>query len=151
MIKNSFRPFIHISPGTEFLFFAQYFLQFATIGLVFWRVPNNSPNSFSRWRAPRKKCSCIALPFSKGSYLMQGFIFVPIIKWDFFVFSKLTKKNTFCIKFCQWLDSNCRSLVLEQTALPIELQPLPYKYWHSGELDMASKFYCMGQWLWLSR
>ena len=29
-------------------------------------------------------------------------------------------------KFCQWLDSNCRPLVSEATALPTEPQPLPH-------------------------
>ena len=90
----------------------------------------------------------IALPLSKGSYLMQGFIFVPIIKWDFFVFSKLTKKNTFCIKFCQWLDSNCRSLVLEQTALPIELQLLHYICQSFGLLICVNaRYLCLSNYL----
>ena len=31
----------------------------------------------------------------------------------------------FNIKFCQGLDSNCRSLVSEATAMPIQPQPLP--------------------------
>ena len=31
-------------------------------------------------------------------------------------------------KFCLWLDSNRRPLVLEVTALPTEAQPLPFSH-----------------------
>ena len=39
-------------------------------------------------------------------------------------FQQLTE-NLFIIKSCQWLDSNCGTLVSEATILPSEPQPLP--------------------------
>ena len=43
---------------------------------------------------------------------------------SFSFFSSFPMYN-WLIKICQCLDSNCRSLVLERTALPTEPQPLP--------------------------
>ena len=42
-----------------------------------------------------------------------------------FVFSTVNRNQVLHIKFGQWLNSNCRPLVFEATALPTEPKPLP--------------------------
>ena len=43
----------------------------------------------------------------------------------FFIFFNIYQQKMFHIKNCWWLDSNCRPLVSEVTALPTEPHPLP--------------------------
>ena len=43
---------------------------------------------------------------------------------NFGPFNKVKSKYDY-LKFCRWLDLNCRPLVSEATALPTEPQPLP--------------------------
>ena len=52
----------------------------------------------------------------------------PFIASFSFIFVFFNTKNKCSIKICRCLDSNCRPLVTEATALPTEPQPLPKKH-----------------------
>ena len=59
----------------------------------------------------------------KKSFVFKGHS-RPLFSFIFIFWIKSIVKNV-QFKFCWWLDSNFRTLVLEATALPMESQPLP--------------------------
>ena len=63
--------------------------------------------------------------FSNPNILKMGHSRPLFLYFRLFKTQLTVNKCSIYINFCRWLDSNCRPLVLEVTALPTEAQPLP--------------------------
>ena len=82
------------------------------------------------WKVAQRSINC---PIWSHCYTLGTSLFITFLKkmchsgplFHYFrLFNTVDSKQLFN-KFCRWLDSNRRPLVLEATALPTEPQPLP--------------------------
>ena len=112
----------------HFLAFKEFNVALETKIELLHANPNPTPSSHISLFFIRLRLHTVTIKSKKASPLVnQCFLKLghsrPLCSL-FSSFQQLTE-NLFIIKSCQWLDSNCGTLVSEATILPSEPQPLP--------------------------